>query len=451
MKGQNMTVGTPWKVLLRFALPLMAASMLQQLYNTVDTIIVGNLDSQTSLAVVGSCAYLTMMYVAVASGLSMGAGVLIAQAFGAKNEENMRKAAGTAVVMMSGLGIAIMLISLAASEFFLRSLVAVPESVLPSALIYIRVYSLGMIFQFGYNVAASTLRAVGDSKSSLYFLAVSSVMNIGLDLLFVGAFHWGVFGVALATVLSQLVSMVVSFVYMFRKYPMFRPSRVYWRWNGGLALQIFKTGIPMTIQSVITACGFMLLQRLVNAYGEALTASYTVACKLEIYMLVPISSINSAMSVYAGQNWGAKEMRRIRSGVRQSVGITLVLAVLVGVPCFLLAEPMVKLFGLEGQSVAYSAAQVCVVAFDLLLFALYQPLSGLYQGVGKGFLSTIMSGIELSGRVIFAYLLSGVMGPAGVWWGEPFAWLAVILFAYICFFTGVWKKEKSVKKLPAQD
>ena len=445
MNGKVLTTGMPWRAVLRFALPLMAANILQQLYNTVDTLVVGNFDSQTALSAVGSCAYLTMLYLAVATGFSLGAGVLVAQRFGAGDEKGMRRHAGTAVLLLLVMGAGMTVFALLTGSLCLRYLISVPESVFAPAVRYIRIYALGLIFQFGYNVIAAILRAVGDSKSSLYFLATASALNILLDLLFVGAFRWGVTGAALATTFSQLASMLVCFTYMFKKYPLFRPNRETWRWDGQIIARILKTGFPMAVQTMIVSCGFMLLQRLVNTFGETMTASYTVACRLECYMLVPFSSFASAMATYSGQNFGAGETKRLTGGVRQTVGMALVLAVMIGVPSYIFAPQMVGWFGLEGQAAQYSVSHVRLVAFDLLLCALYQPFIGFYQGIGKGVVSTALYGVELTGRIVFAYALSGVIGPACAWWGEPFAWIAVVLAAYTYFFLGRWKRAVPVR------
>lgn len=442
-----LTTGTPWKVIFRFALPLMAANILQQLYNTVDTLVVGNLDSQSALSAVGSCAYLIALYLAIATGFSLGAGVLVSQFYGGKQKEDMKKYAGTGIILLIGMGLVMTAFSFLTSRLWLTRVIAVPANILEQAMDYMMIYSIGIVFQFGYNIVAGILRAIGDSKSSLYFLLVSAVLNVVLDLVFVGVFHWGVAGVAWATTISQLASMVVCFLYMFHKYPQFRPSKLYWRWNKKIAAKIFITGLPMAIQMIITSCGFMLLQRLVNSFGEAMTASYTVACRLECYMLVPINSFSNAMATYAGQNLGANRMDRISKGIQQTVVMSMIFAVVIGVGSFLFAPNFVTLFGLEGQSVLYSTSHVRLVAFDLILFALYQPFVGMYQGVGKGVVATIISGVELTGRVVFAYLLSGAIGPAGAWWGEPFAWLIVTVIAYAYFFRGGWRTRIPIAQL----
>lgn len=208
---KDMTRGTPWKLIVQFALPIMAGNLLQQLYNTADTIIVGNFNGQQALSAVGSCASLTALFTALAIGFSIGAGVLVSQYFGANRLEELRRYAASSIVLMLLLGLLMSVIGLFSAELLLARFLGTPQDLLPQATLYFTIYAAGLVFQFGYNIAAAILRALGDSKATLYFLLVSSVLNVALDLLFVAAFRMGVSGAAIATVISQIVSCVVGF------------------------------------------------------------------------------------------------------------------------------------------------------------------------------------------------------------------------------------------------
>ena len=221
---KDMTRGTPWKLIVQFALPIMAGNLLQQLYNTADTIIVGNFNSQQALSAVGSCASLTALFTALAIGFSIGAGVLISQYFGANRLEDLRRYASSSIVLMLALGLLMSVLGFCSAELFLEKFLGTPQSLLPQAALYFKIYAVGLVFQFGYNIAAAILRALGDSRATLYFLLVSSVLNVVLDLLFVAGFHMGVAGAAIATVLSQLASCVVGFSYMRRRYELLAHS-----------------------------------------------------------------------------------------------------------------------------------------------------------------------------------------------------------------------------------
>lgn len=432
-----LTQGTPWKKILRFALPLMFANILQQLYNTADTIIAGNLISQNALASIGSCMYITALYTAISIALGLGVGVVVSQGYGAKDNNKTKNGAGTGFIFLLVLGFLISVFSFLSSEYILKYIISVPQEIFNQALLYIKIYSVGLFFQFGYNVFASVLRAVGNSKSSLYFLIITTLINIFLDLLFVLNFHSGVAGIAFATCISQVVAMFVSYIYMIKKYPVFKPK---WIYDKNLTTEILKTGIPLTIQAFIVNVGFMIMQNIANSFGTEMTASYSVACRLEIYLLVPIISVLHSMSTFAGQNYGAKNYQRILTGLKQAVIINLVIAILLGGFCFIFAPYIISLFALKNQAFEYAVSNFKLASVDLLLYALYSPVNGICIGMGKGYILSIISFVELLGRILFAIFLSGIIGAGCVWWSEPFAWFIVIFGVYL-YYDLVLKKE----------
>ncbi|MBR1754853.1 MATE family efflux transporter [bacterium] len=432
-----LTTNTPWKSIIKFALPLMLANILQQLYNTADTIIVGNFISQNALAAVGSCMYITSLYTAISIAIGLGAGVIVAQGFGADNNKKVKNGAGTGFLMLLCLGLLISVFSFLSGEFVLKKIISVPNEIFNSALVYIKIYSLGLFFQFGYNAFASILRAVGNSKSSLYFLIITAVINVLLDLIFVIVFKLGIGSVAIATCISQLTAMVISYIYMIKKYPIFKPK---WNYNKITAAEILQTGIPLTIQALIVNCGFMIMQKIANSFGAEVTASYSVACRLEIYLLIPIISILHSMSTFAGQNYGAENFARIRSGMKHAICLNLVIASLFGGLCFLFAEQIISLFALKGLAFKYAVANFKLTCVDLLLYAAYSPVNGICIGLGKSYVLSIISFVELLGRIGFALALSNIIGVACVWWSEPLAW-SIVVFGVCLYYKYILKKE----------
>lgn len=320
---KDLTRGTPWKLILQFALPIMAGNLLQQLYNTADTIIVGNFNGQQALSAVGACASLTVLFTALAIGFSIGAGVLISQYFGAAREQELRQYAATSIVLMLAMGLLMSLIGVVSARFLLERALGTPEALLPLTLLYFRIYAAGLVFQFGYNIAAALLRALGDSKATLYFLLVSSILNVALDLAFVAGLGMGVAGAAIATVISQIASCVIGFAYMHRKYTLLRFSLRELRLDVKTAGRILHVGAPMAIQQSIVSCGFLFLQRLVNLYGESMIASYTVASRMENILLIPILGVQNTMATFAGQNMGAQRPDRVAKGLGQGVLVSL--------------------------------------------------------------------------------------------------------------------------------
>ena len=320
---KDLTRGTPWKLIVQFALPIMAGNLLQQLYNTADTIIVGNFNGQQALSAVGACASLTVLFTALAIGFSIGAGVLISQYFGASREQELRQYAATAIVLMLAMGLLMSLIGVCSARFLLARALGTPEALLPLTLLYFRIYAAGLVFQFGYNIAAALLRALGDSKATLYFLLVSSVLNVVLDLVFVAGLGMGVAGAAIATVISQIASCVIGFAYMHRRYALLRFSLRELRMDLKTAGRILQVGAPMAIQQSIVSCGFLFLQRLVNYYGESMIASYTVASRMENILMIPIIGIQNTMATFAGQNMGAQRPDRVSKGLGQGVLVSM--------------------------------------------------------------------------------------------------------------------------------
>ena len=377
---KDLTRGTPWKLILQFALPIMAGNLLQQLYNTADTIIVGNFNGQQALSAVGACAAMTVLFTALAIGFSVGAGVLISQYFGAAREQELRQYAATSIVLMLAMGLLMSLIGVVSARFLLERALGTPEALLPLTLLYFRIYAAGLVFQFGYNIAAALLRALGDSKATLYFLLVSSILNVALDLAFVAGLGMGVAGAAIATVISQIASCVIGFAYMHRKYTLLRFSLRELRLDVKTAGRILHVGAPMAIQQSIVSCGFLFLQRLVNLYGESMIASYTVASRMENILLIPILGVQNTMATFAGQNMGAQRPDRVAKGLGQGVLVSLSMTLVLCLCQILGISLIIRAFQLDE-----AAAAIC----RLHLFSSAVAIQRYVSGRGRGFLRDV--------------------------------------------------------------
>ena len=291
----SMITGTPWKKVLSFSIPVFIGLLLQQLYNTVDTIVVGNFASEEALAAVGTTASMITLFLAAAVGFSTGAGVITAQYFGAGEKERMKETSAVAVTFLLVMGIVVTVLGLLSGRAILSGFLDVPEDFLDIAVRYFNIYCLGLVFQFGYNVVAALLRSVGDSKASMYFLLIAAVVNIVLDLVFVAGLHWGASGAAAATGISQAFSCIASFAYMNRKYPVFRFGIHDFKWNGKDIRMILRMGFPIVLQQMLVGVGIMAIQRAVNSYGQSMTASFTVGSRIEMYVQMPLNSFNMAL------------------------------------------------------------------------------------------------------------------------------------------------------------
>lgn len=448
MKNKTLTQGAPWKGILSFMIPVLLGLLLQQLYNTVDTIIVGNFVGEAPLAAVGACGVLTMAFLALANGFSAGACILIAQLFGAGKEEEMRRQASSSLLVMLVMGVLSTAVGIIISRFALEHILATPDSLISMADTYFKIYAAGLIFQFGYNIVAAILRGIGDSKATLYFLLVSSVINVVLDIIFIYNLNMGVAGAAIATDIAQALSFIVGVIYMMKKYPLFRWKLQEFTFERDLAKQTLKAGFPMALQQFIVSFGFVFIQRAVNSYGEAMTASFSVAQKVETYMTLPASALMTTQGTYTGQNMGANKLDRVKTGAKQTVLISEIISICILIAVFIFAKPTVSAFGLGLEAIDYCTAHVRFVAFCLPVFASYFPLLGLFQGANNALFSTFVATGALTVRVATTYLFQGIPGVGYhmIWWNTLFGWGFSCIIAWTHFLRGRWKKTIQQKE-----
>ena len=443
MNHKAMTEGTPWRLILRFVLPVLAGALLQQLYNTVDAIVVGNFSGEAALSAVGTTGSLTFMFLAVAIGLSAGNGVIVAQFFGAKDQKEVRNNAAAGILFLMVLGVAAAILGILVARPAFVYVVNVQESYLDLTLQYFRIYAVGLVFQFGYNIFSSVLRAVGDSAATLYFLLITSILNILLDLAFVAWFRWGVAGAAAATVISQMVSFLAAYFYMIRKYPVFRFTFRDYRWNGETIAVTIRVGFPITLQMVIASMGMTLIQRAVNGFGQSMTASFTVGQRIEMYLNLPCTSFQTALATYTGQNIGARKPERVRIGVRQTMLITLLLAVAISGAVWVLADKIIILFGLSDLAAEYCLQHLRAVAIFNIILNGYFPLFGVFQGANHSGVPAVVATGALSTRVMVTYLFRNglLFGYRIIWWNGLFGFGVGFLIAWSYYLSGRWRQD----------
>ncbi len=446
MKMRTMTEGTPWKHILRFAMPVLAGSLLQQLYNTADTIIVGRFAGEAALSAVGTTMSFAFFFLAVAIGFSSGNGIVVAQHYGARDEGGVRRTASTGILFLMTLGVISAAAAAALSGPVYEHIVRVPDDFRHLTLIYFRIYAIGLIFQYGYNIFSGVLRAVGDSAATLYFLLISSVLNIILDLLFVAVFRWGVAGAAAATDISQAASFVAAYIYMRRKYPVFRFSPGDYHWNRGCIARTVKVGFPISLQLMIVSVGFTFIQRAVNGFGRAMTAAFTVGQRIEMYLNMPSLAFQTTLATYTGQNIGAGKMDRVRLGVRQTYVISVTMTVIISVLVWVFAGSIVKAFGVSEEAAAYALEYLRAMAFVNIIFSLYVPMFGVFQGANHSTFPLVIASSALTVRVIVTYLLcySPFLGYRIIWWNGVAGFGIGLIVTYIFYFSGRWKKNARV-------
>ena len=443
---QKMTRGTPWKIIFRFSIPIFIGLLLQQLYNTVDTIVVGNFANEAALSAVGTTGSLVFLFIAIANGFSSGAGVIVSQYYGAGNIKKMRKTAGASVTLLIVMGLAATLLGIIISVPAFQYLLGVPESFRTIAIEYFEIYCLGLVFQFGYNIVASLLRSVGDSKASMYFLLIASVINILLDLLFVATFRMGAVGAAIATDISQVLSCVVSFVYMYKKYPEFRFERTELKLDKEEIGNIIKVGFPIMLQQTVAAFGIIFIQRAVNGYGQTMTASYTVGSRIEMYVQMPLNSFYMALATFVGQNIGAGEKQRVKQGARQTILLSLIITVIIALGVVLFENQLIGLFGISEDAAVFCRQHLKVTAIAFVLQSVYLPLFGVFQGAGDGFAITRTAVVALSIRVLTTYTLCylPIFSYRIVWWNMIFGFSGGFIITWIHYLSGKWLKKNII-------
>ena len=442
----NMTQGSEWRLILLFTLPLMAGHFLQQLYNAVDGMVVGNFaaNGESALAAVGTCAPITMLFISIAIGMSAGCSILVSQLYGARKISDMRQAVSTSLILVIAVGLALSVVGGVVAKWLLHNVLRVSDAILADASAYFEIYCFGLVFQFTYNIVASVLRALGDSSATLYFLLASSVTNIVLDLVFVVCFHWDVPGVAVATVISQALSAVVSLLYMFRKYPLLRFAKGEFRFHRDKGALALKLGIPTTVQQCVISSGHIAIQRLVNDFD--LTAAFTAGARVENFVMIPIFAFNIGLSTFTGQNIGAGQPERVRRGLRATMVMSLSVCAAVSALTYVFAGPLVGLFGVEGATRLVAMDYIRFIAPWFLLFCVFITFSGVLQGAGDVVFTAMNTIGNLLVRCVSAYCIGYFtpIGGAAAWVSLPFGWVFGLTASACRYRFGPWRKKAVV-------
>lgn len=379
---EPMTSGTIWKRLTFFALPLFLGNLFQQLYNTVDSLIVGNFLGSSALAAVSSSGSLIFMLIGFLSGIAGGAGVVVARLFGAEDNEGVQRAVHTTVAFGLVAGVAMTALGVLLSPQILIWM-DTPESVLPQSITYLRIYFAGSLFFVMYNIFVGILQAVGDSRHPLYYLMVSSVVNLVLDVVFIEFVHTGVGGAAFATVISQAVSAFLCLAHLMRSKECYRLSLRRLGFDPFLLREIIRLGLPSGVQNSIIAFANLVVQSNINTFGAAAMAGCGSYSKVEGFAFLPITCFAMALSTFVGQNLGARQYDRVKKGVRFGILCSVVLAELMGVAIFFLGPHLIALFNSTPDVVDFGTRQAKLEAFAYFLLAFSHCIAGIMRGAGK--------------------------------------------------------------------
>lgn len=441
-KVKNMTSGSPGELIILFAIPLMLGNIFQQLYTMVDTIIVGQVIGVEALAAVGATDWLIWFVLGVTSGMTQGYSILVSQFFGAKDYEKLRKAVARSYMWALIIAVIVMAVSQITLIPVLK-LLQTPENIMGMGQTYARIMFCGVPVIAAYNVFAAVLRALGNSRSPLNAMVVACVVNITLDILFVGGFGWGVAGAAAATVLAQGISALFCFLVL-RRVEIVRLTKEDFQRSANIDLQLNKLGAPVAVQNSIIAVGGMIVQYVVNGFGFLFVAGFTATNKL--YGLLEMAAIayGYAITTYVGQNLGAGEIRRIKKGVNSGAVMCIVTSAVISVAMILFGRSILRLF-ISGE--ADQAAQVLDIAYKYLfimamflwvLYLLYVYRSAL-QGLGNTLIPMASGGAEFAMRVGCALFLPLLIGQDGIFYAEISAWTGAALLLAISYFYCIGK------------
>lgn len=437
-----MTQGTIWKRITFFALPLFLGNLFQQLYNTADSLIVGNLLGSHALAAVSSAGNLIFMLVGFLNGLSLGAGVVIARYYGAGDTPRMQTAIHTTAAMGLAASVLMTAAGVGLSPTILRW-VDTPEAVMADSVTYLQLYFWGSLGVVMYNIFVGILQAIGDSKHPLYYLMISSVVNVVLDLVFVALFHWGVAGAAIATGISQLLSAGLCMARLLRTRESYRLSLRAIRFDWPMLRQIVRFGLPSGVQNSIIAFANLVVQANVNAFGEMAMAGVGAYSKIEGFGFLPITSFTMALTTFVSQNLGADDRQRAAKGARFGVAATVIMAAAVGVGVFILAPQLIATFDSTPEVIRFGVEKARTSALFFGLLAYSHAMAAILRGAGRAMVPMlVMMLFWCIARVAFLWVAVPLtQSIQAVYWVYPLTWFCSSATFFWCSRGGRWMRE----------
>lgn len=446
-KVKDMTEGNIVKLLISFAIPLLLGNLFQQLYNTVDTFVVGNFVSNEAYAAVGNTGPIINTLIGFFSGLATGAGVVISQYNGAKDEKNVRRAVHTTLIMTIGLIILFTVLGIVMAPAMVK-LMKTPDEVVNDAVKYLTIYFAGVAGLMIYNVGAGILRAIGDSRRPFYFLVVSALTNVALDLLFVLGFRMGVEGVAYATVISQAISAILVMITLFRSKESYGVALKYFKCDFSILFKIFKVGLPAALQMAVTSFSNVFVQSYINNFGTDFMSGYTSYSKIDQFVLLPMQSVSLASTTFVGQNLGAGYKQRAKKGANISLLMSMTITAVLIIPVMIFAPSLVRFFNKSDAVVEYGSFLLRFISPFYILCCVNQIYSGAVRGAGK---STAPMIIMLSSFVAFRQAYLAVVSALSssyvlVAFAYPAGWILCSTLMIIYYFFSKWENAELIKR-----
>ncbi len=447
--SKDLTVGSPYKVMIGFAMPILVSQIFQQLYNTADAFVVGQSLGTNALAAVTSSGTLIFLMISFVLGAAMGAGVVISRYFGADNREKVEKAIHTTMALGLISGLVLTAVGVAFTPTFLRWMKTDPE-VLPYAIEYFRYYFLGSLAMVMYNACRGVMNAVGDSRRPLYYLVFSSLLNIALDYLFLEGFGWGVWSAAVATVVSQAASVVLCLAHLMKKGRVYSVYLKKLKVDRGMLREIIRFGLPSGVQNSVIAFANVIVQSQINSFGGTATAAFGVHAKIEGFAFLPITSFNMATTTFISQNLGAKKYERVKKGARFGILSAVIAAELIGVVCYIAAPVLIPLFDDAEQVVRLGTSQAHIVALFYCLLAFSHAVAAVCRGAGKAFVPMfVMLSVWCVLRVAYIAVVTTFFDDIRlIYWAYPITWSISSVIYLIYYLKSDWIHGFETESIP---
>ncbi len=441
----DMTLGSPYKLIFAFSIPLLIGNIFEQLYNMVDSIVVGNFIGEKALAAVGTAFPIIFMMSSLFMGVGIGATIMISQFYGAKDIENIQNTVNTIYSAMMIGTVPLSLIGVFCSDPLLRIIKVPNDGTFEMAKIYLIVIFIGLIGNFGFNINAGILQGLGDSRTSLLFLMVATVMNIVLDFVFTLVFGWGAFGVAFATIISQISSWNFGIYFINKNFPLIHISPFKIRIDRELLKKAVKLGIPSGLQQAVFSIGILAIQGLVNSYGSEFMAGFNGANKIDTFAFMPILSFSTAVTTYVGQNVGASHLDRIKKGTKAGLILSVVTSVIMCGIIYPLSPLMMKMFNQDINVINAGVYYLHSVLPFYFIMAVLFILNAVLKGAGEMVIPMVSTLVSLwFARVPCAYIIANIWGKEYIYYSYAVGWLIGVIISYVSYKIGNWKKKSIV-------
>ncbi|MCF8378396.1 MAG: MATE family efflux transporter [Bacteroidales bacterium] len=442
---KDLTTGKESKLIMQFAAPMLLGNVFQQMYNIVDSIVIGNYIGKEALAAVGASFPIIFALISMVIGFATGATIIIAQYFGAKQMENVKRTIDTIYIVLFFASIVLSAVGIIFSGPIFR-LIQLPEDVLPGATLYMQIYISGLVFFFGFNGTSAILRGLGDSKTPLYFMIISTITNIVLDLVFVVVFKWGIAGVAIATIISQGGAFLTAIIYLNKTHDIVKLSVLKLKFDKAIFRESLRIGLPSGFQQTFVSIGLIAVVWIVNLFGTDVIAAYSIAMRIDSLAALPAMNFSAALATFVGQNLGANKVERVRSGLISTFWMTSVVSFIITAIAILFSRSLMGVFTNDANVIEIGANYLIIVSAFYVVFSAMFVLNGVMRGAGDTLIPMFITLLALwVVRIPLSWYLSQHFGETGIWWAIPIGWFLGMILSWFYYLSGKWKTKGVVK------